>query len=571
MKVPLSLAAGAAISLICCGASPAVAKHKGVACADLKAALDIRDTTITLAETLPAGANPSPVGTLPVAICRVVGVTAPAVTFEVWMPTEGWNGKFQMVGNGGTAGVISYAAMRTALTRGYATASTDTGHVSSGSFDSTWALGRPDLVADFGHRGTHVTTVNGKLITREFYGERPRYSYFVGCSKGGQQGLMEAQRYPEDFDGIIAGDPANNWTRFYAGAHLWYSIATLKDPESYIPASKTAILGNAVTAACDAIDGIADGILDDPRKCNFDPAVLTCQPGQDPATCYTPKQVKAIKDIWNGVRTPSGELVHQPLVPGGEAGSGGWAAWTTGSAPFTGLHWLAADGFFRYMVFNNPSYDPMTFNFASDLKFALRKVGPVLDAVDPDLRELQRRRAKLIVYHGWSDPDISPLNSIDYFESVVSFMSRGHGHHTVAWERGRDDHADGREERGRDDHTDGRGERGHGDRADARERTNSFFRLFMVPGMQHCSGGPGPNTFDMLTALENWVEKGKAPTSVIASSISGGQVVRSRPLCVYPRVAVYTGSGSSDDAANFKCRLPHEERGPANEIAQLVQ
>src|SRR5262245_29223724 len=185
---------------MCCGASVAAAKSTGVACADLKSALDIPDTTITLTEELPAGANPAPVGTLPVPICRVVGVTAPSVKFEVWMPTDGWNRKFQLVGNGGTAGVISYAAMRTALARGYATASTDTGHVSSGSFDSTWALNRPDLVADFGHRGTHVTAVNGKSITRSFYGERPKYSYYVGCSKGGQQGLMEAQRYPEDFD-----------------------------------------------------------------------------------------------------------------------------------------------------------------------------------------------------------------------------------------------------------------------------------------------------------------------------------------------------------------------------------
>src|SRR2546425_8943874 len=185
--------------------------------------------------------------------------------------------------------------MRTALVRGYATASTDTGHVSSGSFDSSWALNRPDLIADFGHRGLHVMTVNGKEITCAFYGKSANYSYYVGCSKGGQQGLMEAQRYPDDYDGIIAGDPANNWTRFYAGSHLWYSIATLKDPESYIPASKTAILGKATAAACDAIDGIVDGVIDDPRKCKFDPAVLTCKAGQDPSTCFTPKQVQAIR------------------------------------------------------------------------------------------------------------------------------------------------------------------------------------------------------------------------------------------------------------------------------------
>src|SRR5207302_1415547 len=327
--------------------------------------------------------------------------------------------------------VISYGAMRLALTRGYATASTDTGHVSSGSFDSTWALGRPDLVADFGHRGTHVTTVNGKAITRAYYGEPAKYSYYVGCSKGGQQGLKEAQRYPEDFDGLIAGDPANNWTRFYAGSHLWYSMATLKDPQSYIPAAKTAILGKATADACDLIDGIKDGVIDDPRKCKFDPSVLLCKAGQDPNTCFTAKQVQAVRDIQTGVRTPWGELVHPPLVPGAEDGPGGWAAWTTGSAPFTGLHRLAAE---------------------------------------------------------------------------------------------------------------------------------DFFRLFMVPGMQHCSGGPGPNTFDMLTALENWVEKGKAPHSVIASHSTAGVVDRTRPLCVYPKVAVYSGTGSTDDAANFKCRTPREER-----------
>ena len=520
MKQMITLAIAVAGAL---GMSAAIAA-KPTSCADL-AKLALPDTSITLAQELPAGANANPVGTVALPICRVVGVTKPAVQFEVWLPTQGWNGKFQLVGNGGTAGVISYSAMRPAIARGYAVASTDTGHVSSGSFDSTWALNRPDLVADFGHRGTHVTAVNGKSITRSFYGQKPDYSYYVGCSKGGQQGLMEAQRYPEDFDGLIAGDPANNWTRFYSGSHLWYSMATLKDPESYIPASKTALLGAATRAACDAIDGIVDGVIDDPRKCKFDPSVLACKAGQDPNTCFTPKQVEAVRKIQTGVKTPWGELVHPPLVPGAEDGAGGWAAWTTGAAPFTGLHWLAADGFFRYMVFENTGYDPMSFNFGSDLLFALHQVGPSLDAIDPDLRKLQKRGSKLIVYHGFSDPDISPLNSINYFESVVDFMSHRHD-----------------------------------DRDDALERTNDFFRLFMVPGMQHCSGGPGPNTFDMLTALEDWVEKDKAPKSVIASHSTAGVVDRTRPLCVYPRVAVYGGSGSTDDAANFKCRMPAEER-----------
>ena len=433
--------------------------HAPVPCADLSK-LKLTDTTITLAQLVPAGTNPAPVGTISTPICRVVGVTKPAIQFEVWMPTQTWNGKFQGVGNGGTAGVISYSAMRLALDRGYATASTDTGHVSSGSFDSSWALNRPDLIADFGHRGLHVMTVNGKDISRAFYGKGADYSYYVGCSKGGQQGLMEAQRYPDDYDGVIAGDPANNWTRFYAGSHLWYSIATLKDPESYIPASKTQILGDAVTAACDALDGIKDGVLDDPRRCKFDPAVLTCKQGQDPATCFTPKQVKAIKDIWSGVRTSDGTLVHRPLVPGGEAGPGGWAAWTTGSAPFTGLHWQAADGFFRFMVFSDPNRNVLNFDYDKDLAFALQKVGPVLDAIDPDLRPFERRGGKMIVYHGFSDPDISPLNKI-YYEDVVAFNRKRHD-----------------------------------DRTEALARTRDFFRLVMVPGMQHCSGGHGPELHD---------------------------------------------------------------------------
>ena len=318
--------------------------------------------------------------------------------------------------------MISYAAMAAALKRGYATASTDTGHVNKQAFDSTWALGHPELVADFGYRGLHVATVNGKQITRSFYDKQPDHSYYVGCSKGGQQGLMEAQRFPEDYDGLIAGDPANNWTRFYAGAHLWYVLATLKDPESYIPAGKVSLLTNAVNNACDALDGVVDGVLNDPRKCKFDPAVLTCKAEQDPASCFTPKQVKAIKDIWAGAHDSAGQLIFPGLVPGGEAGPGGWAAWTTGTKPFTGNHWVSADGFFKHMVFGHPNWDFRTFNYDADMKLALNTVGRSLDAVDPNLQPLKARGAKLIMYHGWSDPDISPLNAIQYYDSVVSFL-----------------------------------------------------------------------------------------------------------------------------------------------------
>lgn len=520
--------AALAAALISCAGMAARTIAAENSCATLSA-LRLPDTTVVSADVVsgpsfsPPGSPPgsAPLGGLP-AFCRVTAVTKPAINFEVWLPSANWNGKFQGVGNGGMAGSISYAAMATALKRGYAVASTDTGHVSKGSFDASWALGRPDLIADFGHRGLHLTTVNGKTITQLFYNRPPQHAYYVGCSKGGQQGLMEAQRYPEDYDGIIAGDPANNWTRFYAGAHLWYWLATTKDPQSYIPASKIPLLTDAVNAACDSLDGVKDGVLEDPRACAFDAATLACGPGQDPATCFTSQQVRAVQDIWRGARSSSGDVIYPGLAPGGEAGPGGWAAWTTGTAPSTGTHALAADGFFKNMVFDNPSWDFRTFNYDTDVPLAVKKVGPLLDAVDTNLGPLQRRGARLLVYHGWSDPDISPLNTITYYESVAS---------AIQGTRSRDE---------------------------GLTATQAFFRLFMVPGMQHCSGGPGPSTFDMLTALEDWVEKGKAPDTIPASHVVAGAVVRTRRLCLYPAVAVYTGRGSTDDAANFTCGAPKD-------------
>jgi feruloyl esterase len=497
----------------------------GTSC-DALAHLALPDTTINSATAVAAGPFTPPgaaAGAQPLnlpAFCRVVATTKPAVRYEVWLPQQDWNGKFQGVGNGGSAGVISYAAMATALNRGYATASTDTGHVNKGAYDYTWALGHPELVADFGHRGLHVMTINGKDITRAFYAKPPDHSYYVGCSKGGQQGLMEAQRYPEDYDGLIAGDPANNWTRFYAGGHLWYALATLKDPESYIPSSKLPLLDKSVVAACDANDGLKDGLLNDPRTCHFDPTVLTCKAGQDAESCLTPKQVQAVKDIWSGARNAAGQ-VFPGLLPGGEAAPGaGWSGYVTGTAPFTSNHYQAGNGFFTYAVFENPKWDFRTLDFDKDLAFARQKVGPMVDAVDPNLGPLQRRGAKLIVYHGWSDPDISPLNSINYFENVVSTLGGTKSHD------------------------------------EALRETEDFFRLFMVPGMGHCRGGSGPNTFDMVSALEQWVEHGVAPKQVLASHLTSGVVDRTRPLCPYPQSAQYTGMGSTDDAANFVCKLP---------------
>ena len=223
---------------------------------------------------------------------------------------------------------------------------------------------------------------------------------------------MEAQRFPDDYDGIVAGDPAANWTRFQTGGHLWIALALNKDPESYLPASKLRLLGDAVNSACDAIDGIADGVLDDPRKCKFDPQVLACKKEQDPASCLTAKQVKAVKDIWAGARTSSGEMVYPGYMPGAEA-AGGWAAYMTGTGPQTGNHWDQSDNVLKYMVFENPKWDFRTFDYDKDVNFALEKLGKTLDAFDPDLTRFRQRGGKLILYHGWSDPSITPLNTID--------------------------------------------------------------------------------------------------------------------------------------------------------------
>jgi feruloyl esterase len=497
------------------------AKSKPVACENLTS-LHLADTVISSATVIPEGtfAPPTPEPSLRAlpAFCRVIGMTNPAVRFEVWLPVKSWNGKFEGVGNGGTAGFISYKQMAVALRHGYATASTDTGHVNTpygNGFDSSWARGRPDLVADFGHRGLHVTTVNAKEIVAAFYRKASEHSYYVGCSKGGGQGLMEAQRYPGDYDGLLVGDPAYNWTGLYAGSHLWYSIATLKDPESYIPASKVEILAKAVNQACDAKDGFADGVIENPLACTFDPAALLCKEGEDAAACFSAKQVKAVNDIWSGVRDSKGNQIFPGLVRGGEGGRGGWAAWTTGPAPFGGTHWKAANGFFRDMVFNDSDFNPLNFNYDTDMATTVARVGPMLNAVDPDLRPMQRRGAKLILYHGWSDPDISPVSTINYYKQVVATVG---------------------------------------------EDTPDFARLFMVPGMQHCSGGPGETDFDGLSALERWVEHGAAPEKIIASTVPKvGDAIKTRPLCPYPQVAVYEGKGSVTDATSFACRVPQTD------------
>ncbi|MDQ1470882.1 MAG: hypothetical protein QOJ99_2362, partial [Bryobacterales bacterium] len=450
-------------------------------------ALKLPGLTITSAISVPAGPfsiqgtqNRLFSGEVP-AFCRVIAIAPPEVRFEIWMPAR-WNRKLLAVGNGGFAGTISYGPMLKPLVRGYATSSTDTGHVGANTNDGTWALGHYERIVDFADRGVHIMAEADKVILRAFYGNTPAHSYFNGCSQGGHEALIEAQRYPNDFDGIIAGDPANNWTRHYAGGHLWSAMAM--EGEGYIPAAKVPLIAEAVNEECDALDGVKDGVLNDPRRCRFNPAKLLCKAGDAP-TCLTAPQVAAVNKLWTGLRNASGDQIYPGIVPGGEKGPGGWANWITGPEPGKSAHANLGIPFYRYMVFDDANWDYRTFRFEaangfdSDVDFTDTKLGALFNANSPDMTAFQARGGKLIQYHGWSDPDITPLNSIQYYESVAKFMARG-GNHGL-----------------RD--------------------TKEFYRLFMVPGMQHCGGGPGATTFDMIEPLEQWVEKGTAPEKVIAA------------------------------------------------------
>lgn len=320
---------------------------------------------------------------------------------------------------------------------------------------------------------------------------------------------MSAQRYPKDFDGIIAGDPANFWTHNQI-SHIWAVLATRGD--NYIPAGKVPLIAEAVNNACDALDGIRDGILSDPRRCHFDPSTLLCKAGDSP-DCLTAAQAQAVQKLYDG----PGEKIYPGLLPGGETGPGGWSNWITGKAPGTSGHANLGLPFFRYIVFDDPDWDASKFRFETtpgfdnDVEFTDHKLAAIFNATDSDLSAFRDNGGKLIQYHGWSDPDISPLNSIDYYESVQK----------------------------------------------ATPGAEEFYKLFLVPGMQHCTGGPGPSKFDMISALDQWVEQGVAPERITAAHVTtGGIVDRTRPLCPYPQEAQWKGEGSTDQAENFVCAVP---------------
>jgi feruloyl esterase len=478
-------------------------------CESLKS-LSLENTTITSAETVAAGQLSLPAAgrgsaqqnaafkQLP-AFCRVAATLKPSsdsdIKVEVWLPTSNWNHKYQAVGNGGWAGVISYAAMAEALRLGYATSSTDTGHVGgSGSF----ALGHQEKLIDFGYRSEHEMTVTSKAIINAFFGTTPQFSYWNGCSTGGRQGLKEAQQYPNDYDGIIAGAPANR-----TALSLWIASAVLKDSASYIPASKYPVIHQAVLDACDALDGVKDGLLEDPRQCKFDPKVLLCKGGDDPS-CLTASQVEAARKIYAPARNPrTGRELFPSFVPGSELG---WGVQATGPDPYGNIL-----DHFKYVVFKDPKWDWRTFDFDTGIDRAEQPENSVMNATDPNLKSFFAHDGKLLIYHGWADTNVATLNTIKYYNSVVDTMAGA-------------------------------------------SKTSNSIRLFLEPGMGHCGGGEGPNVFDKVGTLEQWVEKGKTPEQIIASHSSNGHLDRTRPLCAYPKVAQYKGSGSIDDAANFICK-----------------
>jgi feruloyl esterase len=457
-------------------------------------------TVVTSAQSVAAGAL-AQFATLP-AFCRVAATLTPSsdsdIKMELWLPAADWNGKFQEVGNGAFSGSIALPAMAAALRRGYAAASTDTGHTGN---TAEFALGHPEKVIDFGWRAVHETAVASKAIVEAFYGSAPRLSYFTGCSAGGRQGLKEAQRFPGDFDGIVAGAPGLDWTGRAAQA-VRLAQATEK-PEARLSPADARLLHNAVLDACDAHDGVKDGVVDDPTRCTFDPAALQCA-SEKTASCLTAAQVRTAKMLYEGRANPKTKREITGLARGSELGwtDMGWSA----SARATGLDQ------FRFLVFKDPRWEIGAFDFDADVARAEAADNDTIDALDPNLKAFLERGGKLIQYHGWSDPQISPLNSTQYYSRVVQALG-------------------------------------------GRDRVAGSYRLFMAPGMAHCGGGDGPNTFDMLAALEQWVERRTPPDRIVASHAMEGAVDRTRPLCPYPQVAIYNGSGATNDAASFSCAM----------------
>ena len=489
--------------------------------------LALEGTTISSVEPVTSGKLMPPYGAaladLP-AFCRVVGLMRPTsdsvIRFEVWLPSAGWNERLMGVGNGGFAGSIAYGQMASALRLGFAVAGTDTGHEGEAQ-DAGWAYRHPEKIADFGYRGLHLMTLQAKSVVAAVYGKAAGHAYFDACSDGGREALMEAQRFPEDYDGILAGAPANNWTRLLTSS-IDIAQTMYGDPAGYISTMKLPTINHAVLAACDALDGVKDGIVSNPEKCKFNPTTLLCK-GEETLGCLTAPQVKTLTKLYAGGVTRDGSPIFPGLMPGSELP--GWPAWVTGSGPGGGAGYAA--NYFRYMVTGDPKWEILNADAGAMLKQAQTVTGHDVDAVDPDLSKFVARGGKLIIYHGWNDPAISPVNSIAYLSSVRQKMGAS---------------------------------------------VDTSVALYMVPGMEHCVGGSGPSNFGqlglspargsgsgMLDVLEGWVEKAVAPGPVLTAKFTGpgkaAVATMTRPLCPYPQTAKYDGKGDPNAPESFACTL----------------
>jgi feruloyl esterase len=496
---------------VCAAALLCPTSASAASCADL-AKVTLPNVTITIAELVPAGAFKAPGPNAAAAgqaafsrlpqFCRVAATLPPTsdsdIRIELWMPAAGWNGKFQAVGNGGWAGSIGYPALAGALASGYAAAGTDTGHTGN---NAAFAVGHPEKVIDLGYRAVHEMAAQSKKLIDRFYGTPPKLSLWNGCSQGGRQGITAAVRFPADFDAVIAGAPAVNWMHLHAG-RLAANRAANKTAASTIPRTKYPLIQNAVLNACDAGDGVKDGLVENPLACRFDPQVLQCRAGQADDTCLTPGQVEAAKAVYAPVLHPrTGEVIMPGLAPGSELG---WATAAAAQPVATAL-----DGF-RYLVFQDASWDPARFNPATDIDRMLQADrDDVLGSTSTDLKAFFDRGGKLLLYHGWADAQVTPLNTISYFDKVVSRFGR--------------------------------------------DVVGKSIQLYMVPGMNHCQGGAGTDAFDKVGPMEQWIGSGTAPARILASHVTNGLVDRTRPLCPFGQVAVWDRTNSFNDASSFAC------------------
>ncbi len=455
--------------------------------------------------------------------CRVNGVLDPEIAFQVNLPS-GWNKRFYMVGNGGHAGqpaddAFNVPLRNDALSNHFVMASTNTGHDAVKEPGATFVLSNPQKAIDYAYRAVHLTAVTAKEIANQYYSQPVAYSYWNSCSNGGRQGLLEAQRYPNDFDGIVAVAPWVSQTGFTIGA-MWNQKALTQTPVS---AGKLALLANTVMKKCDAVDGLADGLIDDPRACAFNVAkdVPSCPAGKDDESCLTPAQAAAVQKVYDGPRDSKGKQIFPGFMLGSEAlqagpngsSSSGWLGLIApASATAKPADFNLAEGTMRYLAFQppRPDYDTNAFNYDRDPEL-LDRWSRLADAKDTNLDAFKKRGGKLIIIYGWADTILQPLMGVNYYEQAVA--------------------ANG---------------------PDAR----SSMRLFMVPGMAHCASGVGPDQHDAVSAVIDWVEANKAPELLVAKKIVNGATARSRPLCPYPQVARFQGKGSSDDAANFQCVAP---------------